>query len=177
MVVDAEEEGFDAIILSCGGDPGLFAMFEAVNIPIIGPGTTARHICSMISHKFTLLTTGKPKEVNMLLEHENPHGLERWVSTRKIGMSVTEVREHSEKCFQNTLREARDAMKHEGSDAFTYGCMSMAFLEMEDRLIEELGVPFINPAKISVRMAEMYIDLGIKHNKISFSRPSTYHFK
>jgi allantoin racemase len=177
IVVEAEEEGYDAIILSCGGDPGLFAVFEAVNIPVIGPGTTARHICSLISHKFTLLTTGKPRDVNMLLEHENPHGLDRWVSTRKIGMGVQEVRDKPEECFENTLKEAREAMRHEGSDAFTYGCMSMAFLEMEPRLEDELGVPFINPAKVAVRIAEMYIDQGIKHSKISFPEPKNYYFK
>ena len=58
VAVEAEEDGYDAVILACGGDPGLFALKEAVTIPLIGPGTTARHVCSMISHKFTLLTTG-----------------------------------------------------------------------------------------------------------------------
>ena len=177
IAVEAEEDGYDAVILSCGGDPGLFAIYEAVNIPVIGPGTTARHICSLISHKFTLLTTGKPKQVKLLLEHENPHGLKRWISTRKIGMSVQEVREYPEKCYQNTLKEAREAMKHEGSDAFTYGCMSMAFLEMESELESELEVPFVNPVKVAVRVAEMNIDLGIKHSKISFPEPKNYYYK
>ncbi len=59
-VVEAEEEGYDAAILACGGDPGLFAIREAVSIPVVAPGTTARHVCSLICHKFTLLTTGRP---------------------------------------------------------------------------------------------------------------------
>jgi allantoin racemase len=177
VVVEAEEDGYDAIILACGGDPGLFAVFEAVSIPVVGPGTAARHVCSLISHKFTLLTTGKETEINSLLDHENPNTLDRWVSTRKIGMGVIEVRERPEECYNATLEQARLAMREEGSDAFTYGCMSMAFLDMDKRLEEELGVPFVNPAKVSVRIAEMMIDLGLKHNKISFPTPTRYRFR
>ena len=32
--IDAEEEGYDAVILSCGSDPGLDALREAVKIPV-----------------------------------------------------------------------------------------------------------------------------------------------
>jgi len=176
-VVEAEEEGYDAVILACGGDPGLFGILEAISIPVVGPGTTARHVCSLISHRFTLLTTGKHGPIYRLMEHEQPHGLGRWVSTRTIGLGVLDVREKPEEAYEACLVEARKAMKNEGSDAFTYGCMSMAFLDMDKRLEEETGVPFVNPAKVAVRMAEMYIDLGIKHSKITFPTPNRFRFR
>jgi allantoin racemase len=176
-VVEAEEEGYDAAILACGGDPGLFAIREAVSIPVVAPGTTARHVCSLICHKFTLLTTGRPGPVRMLLEHEQPNGLGRWISTRSIGLGVREVRDKPEETLRATLREAKAAMAEEGSDAFTYGCMSMAFLEMEKKLENELGVPFVNPAKVAVRMAEMCVDFGIRHSKITFPMQKNYWFK
>ena len=172
LVAEAEEEGYDAAILACAGDPGLSAIRESVSIPVVGPGTTARHVCSLISHRFTLLTTGRPRPVKFLFDHEQPHGLGRWVSTRSIGLGVLEVREKPEEAFKATLREANVAMAEDGADAFTYGCMSMAFLDMDKRLEEELGVPFVNPAKVSVRMAEMYIDFGIRHSKITFPSPT-----
>ena len=173
---EAEQEGYDAIILACGGDPGLFGIFESVSIPVIGPGTTARHICSLISHKFTLLTTGRRGSVYHLMEHENPHNLGRWVSTRAIGMGVLDVRERPEEAYNATIREAKAAMAEEGADAFTYGCMSMAFLDIDKKLESELGVPFINPAKVAVKTAEMFIDLKIRHNKITFPTPENYRF-
>jgi allantoin racemase len=177
VCVEAQEEGYDAIILACGGDPGLFGIFESVNIPVIGPGTTARHVCSLISHKFTLLTTGRKGSVYQIMEHENPQKLGRWVSTRTIGLSVVDVRERPEEAYQNTLKEAKSAMAEEGADAFTFGCMSMAFLDFDKRLEKELGVPFVNPAKVSVRMAEMCIDLGLRHSKITFPTPENFMFK
>ena len=174
VVVEAEEEGYDAAVFACGGDPGLFAVREAVSIPVIGPGTAARHVCSLVCHKFTLLTTGRPGPVKMLLEHEQPHGLGRWVSTRSIGMGVRDVRRDPEGTFKATLREAKAAMAEEGADAFTYGCMSMAFVDMDKRLEAELGVPFVNPAKVAVRIAEMCIDLGLRHSKITFPKPDKH---
>ncbi len=171
VVMDAEQEGYGAVILACGADPGLSAIREVVSIPVVGPGTTARHVCSLISHRFTLLTTGKSSSLKVLSEYEEPHGLGRWVSTRSIGLGVLEVREKPEEAFRTTLREAKAGMVEDGSDAFTYGCMSMAFLDMDKRLESELGVPFVNPAKVAVRMAEMYIDLGIRHSKLTFPSP------
>lgn len=177
MVVEAEEESYDAVILACGGDPGLFGIYEAVTIPVIGPGTTARHICSLISHNFSLLTIGKHGPVKKVFEHERPNNLGRWVSTRSIGMEVLDVRDHPDKAFNATLMVAKKAMKEDGADAFTYGCMSMAFLDMDKRLEAELGVPFVNPVKVAVRIAEMYIDLGLKHSKITFPNPTNYGYK
>lgn len=174
VVIEAEKEGYDAVILACAGDPGLFAIREAVSIPVVAPGTTARHVCSLISHKFTLLTTGKRGAVKTLLEHEQPQGLGRWVSTRSIGLGVVEVRQKKEEAFKATLREAKAAMAEDGSDAFTYGCMSMAFSDFDKKLEKELGVPFVNPAKVAVRMAEMYVDFGIQHSKITFPSPTQY---
>jgi len=55
--------------------------------------------------------------------------------------------------------------------------MRMTFLEMEEELEAELGVPFVNPAKVAVRMAEMYIDLGLRHSKLGFPAPKNLYFK
>src|SRR6056297_974379 len=35
-IVEAERDGFDAVIIGCFGDPGLEAARELVNIPVIG---------------------------------------------------------------------------------------------------------------------------------------------
>ena len=169
--IDAEKEGYQAAIMNCSGDPGLSGIREAVSIPIIGPGVTGRHVCSQICHKFSVLTTGKKGPVNILLEHEEPHKLGRWISTRRIGLGVLEVSGNPEKAYQAMLAEARKAMLEEGADAFTYGCMSMAFIDVDKRLENELGVPFVNPAKASVKIAELCIDLELTHSKLTYPTP------
>jgi allantoin racemase len=169
--IEAEKEGYQAAIMNCSGDPGLPGIREAVSIPIIGPGVTGRHVTSQICHKFMVLTTGKKRPVNILLEHEEPHNLGRWVSTRRIGLGVLEVSENPERAYDAMLVEARKAMSEEGADAITYGCMSMAFIDFDKRLEADLGVPFMNPAKASVKIAELCIDLELTHSKLTYPTP------
>ena len=53
---DAEEQGADAIVIDCLGDPGLDAVREAVGIPVVGPGEAAFHLACTLGHKFGVIT-------------------------------------------------------------------------------------------------------------------------
>ena len=55
-IIDAENEGCDAAVIDCMGDPGLKGARECVSIPVVGPCETAMHYASMLGHKFTVLT-------------------------------------------------------------------------------------------------------------------------
>ena len=54
--IQAEKDGFDGVILGCFGDPGLDALREVVDIPVIGPGATAMHVASMLGRRFSVIT-------------------------------------------------------------------------------------------------------------------------
>jgi allantoin racemase len=170
--VEAEQEGYDAVILSCGTDPGLEAVREAVNIPVIGPGTSAMHVCSLICHRFCRLASHRPHRQRIgILSFEAHNGLMKWVSTRDIGMTVLEVRKKPGETFEACVRHGKIAIKEDAVDAITYSCMSIAFLDFDLGLSEALGVPVVNPAKAAVRMAELCIDFGLKHSKLSYPTP------
>jgi len=49
--------------------------------------------------------------------------------------------------------------------------MSMGFLMVDEKLSEEIGVPAVNPVKVAVKTAEMLIDLGITHSKLTYPVP------
>lgn len=49
--------------------------------------------------------------------------------------------------------------------------MSMAYNMYDEELTEEIGVPAVNPMKAAVKMAEMYIDLGLTHSKLAYHVP------
>jgi allantoin racemase len=118
-----------------------------------------------------VLTTGKKGPVNILLEHKEPHNLGRWASKRRISLGVLDVSENPERAYNAMLVEARKTMAEEGADAFTYGCMSMAFIDIDKQLEAELGVPFMKSAKASVKLAELFIDLELTHSKLTYPTP------
>lgn len=172
--IEAEKEGYDAIITSCGSDPGLDAVREAVSIPVIGPGAASMHVCSLIGHRFTRLATHRIGRQRLsMLPFETHNGLQKWVSIRDIGLTVPEVREKPEDTFEACVKHGRLAIEEDAVDVITYSCMSISFLEIDERLSQALGVPIVNPAKSAVRMAELCIDFGYKHSKISYPFPKS----
>lgn len=54
----------------------------------------------------------------------------------------------------------------------TFGCMSMGFLMVEERLGDALVVPVVNPVKAAVKTAEMLVELGVTHSKLVYPVPS-----
>ena len=166
---EAERAGYQALIVSCGGDPGVEPLREVVSIPVVPPGMTAQHICSMLGRRFSVLTTGKgsPRRTEI---HER-EGLLKLVSLHPIGLSVPEVRQKKEQAFEAMVREGKRAVGEYGAGSVTYGCMSMGFLMVDDELTEEIGVPAVNPVKTAVKAAEMLIDLRLTHSKLDYPTP------
>lgn len=173
IIIEAEQEGYDAVITSCGNDPGYDALREAVKIPVIGPGSSGMHICSFIGHRFSRLVTHRPGRQKLIrFAHENSNGLMKWVSSRSIGMTVNEVRDFPEKAYESCLNQGRLAIEEDVSDALTWSCSSLSFIEDLDRkLMADLGIPIVNPVKAAVRLAELCIDFGIAQSKLTYPPP------
>ncbi len=165
----AERVGYQAVIIPCGGDPGVAPLREILKIPVVPPGATAKHVCSMLGRRFSILTTGRGPPRRMEI-HERD-GLLKLVSIHPIGLSVPEVRLKPKEAYEAMVREGRRAVEEHGADSVTYGCMSMGFLMVDDELSQEIGVAAVNPVKTAVKVAEMFIDLGLTHSKLAYPIP------
>jgi len=49
--------------------------------------------------------------------------------------------------------------------------MSMGFLNVAEEMSETLGVPVINPGKVSLKMAEALVGTGLIHSKVAYMTP------
>ena len=165
----AEKAGYQAVIIPCGGDPGVAPLREVLSVPVIPPGSTAKHFCSLLGPRFSVVTTGK--EAPYRTEIHERDGLLKLVSIHPIGLTVPEVRAKPEEAFEAMAREGREAVEEYRACSVTYGCMSMGFLMVDERLTEEIGVPAVNPVKAAVKMAETLIDLGMTHSKRAYPVP------
>jgi allantoin racemase len=56
QVVNAEKEGFDAVILICCTDPLLSQIRTAVDLPVVGLSEAALHMANMMATKFGYIT-------------------------------------------------------------------------------------------------------------------------
>jgi allantoin racemase len=167
--LEAEKQGYQAVIIACGADPGMNPLREVLRIPVIAPGSAAKHLCSMQGPRFSVLTTGKGRPFSTEI-HERD-GLLKLVSIHPIGLTVPEVRSKPGEAYKAMVREGKRAIREFGACAVTYGCMSMGFLMVDEKLTKAIGVSAINPVRTAVKLAEVFIDLGITHSKISFPIP------
>ncbi|MDB5365038.1 MAG: hydrogenase expression protein HupH, partial [Rhodospirillales bacterium] len=56
LALQAQRDGADALVIDCMGDPGLGALREAVQIPVLGVAQTSMSVASMLAQRFGVVT-------------------------------------------------------------------------------------------------------------------------
>lgn len=170
-VKEANEKGFDAVIIAAFCDPGIEALKEISDIPVYGTEEGAFSAALLLGNKFSILTEKKHKE-SVKLQHVRKLGLEsRCSGVRALGMGVVEIGEDEQKVKQRGIELARRMIEEDNAEVIIMGCASMAGYSKE--LEEILGVPILDPVTVTYKMVEGLTALGVKHSKIGlFAKPA-----
>jgi allantoin racemase len=163
----SENNKFDAVIIGCAGDPGLRAARELVNIPIIGPAESSYYFACMIADRFSILSTQcsedglRARLRELILE-------QKLVSIEMVETAIADMWGENKDIVTNQMKGGVEQGKMKGAGCVVLGCMSLAFLMVDDLLEKKTGIPVINPLKIAIKTAEMFVDLGAKHSRVSY---------
>jgi allantoin racemase len=166
--VNAEREGFDAVVIGCFYDPGLREARELVEIPVVGVCEASLHVASMLSAgKFSVLV-GRRKWIPKMADTASNYGFDnRIASWRVLDLTVPDMHD-LEKTQAAILREARGAVEEDMAECVVLGCTGMA--GQAKRAQEEYGVPVLDPVLMGVKVAELSATLwkryGVSHSKI-----------
>jgi allantoin racemase len=170
--IDAEAEGYSAVVIDTVSDSGLRPLRSRLSIPVVGPGECAFHMAMMLGKKFTVLTMWDewfPLYEKTLTEY----GLwDRCASLRSIKTrpDVTELLAGKEEViFEKLKAEATKAMDEDGADVIVLGSTTMH--QSATWLAANLPIPVINPGLIAYKQAELLITLGMSHSKRAFPSP------
>jgi allantoin racemase len=168
-VRQANEEGYDAVILACFSDPALDAAKEISDIPVVGIEEATMHIAAMLGHKFSVTTSGKNRVPTRDL-HVRKHGLEsRFASTLVLDMSVAEMDANPDKAKARILEVAREAVAEHGTEVIILGCAGLAGYAEDVEM--ELGVVVLDPSSVALKVTEALVDLGLRHSKVARFAP------
>jgi len=66
---------------------------------------------------------------------------------------------------------ARLLIDRNGADVVVLGCMSMAFLEVADRVSALCEVPVVNPARCALTTAEALVSQGLTSSRRTYPTP------
>jgi len=139
-VEKAEADGYDAIIVWCGGDPGVEEARTLVDIPVIGPGEAMRILAGLLGKNVARI------------HHPLP---------------VLLLREDLDKTYRLTENAIREAVE-KGYDAFYLDCLGM--FGMGKPLREKTGLPVIDGGEASLALAEAAVHLGLTHSRIAYPK-------
>lgn len=165
LVRQANQEGYDAIVLACFSDPGLDAAKEIFEIHVIGIEEATLHVAAMLGHKFSITTTGRnrapTREIHVRLRNVET----AYASALVMDMPVLEMDAHPEEAKARILELAREAIAEHGTEVVMLGCAGLAgYAEDIER---ELGTVVLDPSSVGLTVAEAIVDLGLAHSKVA----------
>ncbi|MBL4768219.1 MAG: aspartate/glutamate racemase family protein [Rhodobacteraceae bacterium] len=153
----------DAIVIACFDDTGLDAVRCLVDMPVIGIGEAAYHAASMISAKFSVITT-LSRSVSGLEANLSRYGLAaRCVKVRATDIPVLQLEEGNVETIDKIRHEIRLAITEDKAEAIVLGCAGMA--DLMALLAAEFGVPVVDGVSSAVTLAEALVAAGLKTSK------------
>lgn len=168
----SEEEGFDAVVMDTVSDSGLAALRSRLTIPVLGPGLVQQHVAAMLGKRFSILTMWerwRPLYEKTMAEYGTTHYC---ASIRSIGKRPDQeqlLAGREEIAFEALEREGRAAIEEDHADVILLGSTTMH--QSVEHLRARLDVPVINPGPLTIKLAELFVTLGLSHSKHAYMSP------
>jgi len=172
-VKEAEEAGFDGVIVDCFGDVGVKVAREITTIPVVGAGEASMVFAAALGHRFSVITVLK-NLVPILTDAAKVLGVhEKLASIRYVDIPVLEVAD-KERLKKALYQEMLDAIEKDGAHVLVLGCTGMTGVASDlGKMLKEKGydVPVIDPSAASLKFAEALVRMGIKQSKLTYMEP------
>ena len=170
-----ERENVDAYIIACFGDPGLNAARELTRAPVIGIAEAAFHAATLISTRFSVVTT-LPR-TTIIAEHLlDSYGMaSRCRRVRAADIPVLELEENPDLALERIIEECLKAKQEDGIGAIVLGCGGMA--DLTPQISAAVGLPIVEGVTAAVKLAEALVGLGLqtsKHGDLDFPLPKPF---
>jgi allantoin racemase len=167
--------GVDATIIACFDDTGLDAARAFSAAPVIGIGEAAFHLASLISGKFSAVTT-LSRSVPAIEHNLVRYGLaSRCVRVRAADVAVLELEIPGSAARGRISREIDRAIHEDNAEAIVLGCAGMA--DLANALSREHGLPVIDGVAAAVKLAESLHALGLKTSKrLGYATPGAKNY-
>lgn len=169
MVEGEPERACDGILIACFGDPGLYAMKEISNCPVIGIAEASMAMAMLMGQRFSLLAASD-KAVPMMADMVRQYGFEqRLASIEPLGIPVLDVEKNKEESIRALAAVGKRAVE-KGAEVLILACAGMT--GMKEGVEAVLGVPVIDPVECGYKVLEMMVKNQFPISKCGlYSRP------
>ena len=173
-ILEAEQEGCDAVVINCLGDPALNPAREIVNIPVVGPCQAAMHLANMLGDNFAIVSV--LDNVRLLLEHLSAkYGLdERYVGFDYVNISVLDLESDIDALINSLTEKSIPLVRDKHANSIILGCTGMLGCAqgMREQLLKrDIDVPVIDPLVAAIHMAAAMINSGLSQSRHAYQTP------
>ena len=109
--LELEQQGWEALILGCYGDPGLDAFRELISIPVIGPGEATAFMAASLGHRFSIITITDSVVAMTERQIRNTGVGEKLASVRAVNIPVLELHHDREKTIEAVIDALDDLFR------------------------------------------------------------------
>lgn len=166
-------DDIDGVIIACFDDTGLDAARCAVDVPVVGIGEAAFHAASMLSCRFSVVTT-LSRSVPGIEANLVRYGLmARCTGVRASDIPVLELESGEAATYDTLSGEVRAAIEQDRAEAVVLGCAGM--VDLTARLAAEHGAPMIDGVVCATTFIEALIASGLATSKLGgYANPSAW---
>lgn len=153
------EEGADAFIIACFGDPGLEAAREVTDKPVIGIAQAAITMARLMAPNFSIVyVLDKSQKIieNVVALH---NAEKECCSIRSIGLGVLET-EDKERLEKALYTQSKKCVEEDGAECILLGCAG--YVGFAEILREKLGVLVLDGVVPAVKLCEAAVSMGVK---------------
>jgi allantoin racemase len=166
----ARTQQVDGYVIACFDDTGLHAAREIVAAPVVGIGEAALHVASLVSARFSVLTTLQ-RSVAILERNARAYGFSG--ETFRVHASHLAVLDlESEQSYAKLLARAQEVLAQDHAECLVLGCGGMSM--WSTKLAADLAVPVIDGVTAALSLVECLVGLGIGTSKaVTYAYPTS----
>jgi allantoin racemase len=168
QTIDACDDA-DAVVIACFDDTGLDAARCLTDKPVIGIGEAGYRMASMLSNKFSVVTT-LGRSVPALEHNLRRYGLDHHcVRVRSTEVAVLELEHNPVAACARIEAEIALAIREDKAEAIVLGCAGMT--DFAARLSTQYGLPVLDGVACAVALAQSMAKLGLRTSRVGGYAP------
>jgi allantoin racemase len=155
-ITRGEDEGVDAYVIACFGDPGLDAARELAHGPVVGIAEAAMHAAALLGRGFSVVTT-LDRTVGRAWDLADRYGTP-CKGVYACDIPVLEL-DQDPAVLDRVVALGQQALTADKSDVLVLGCAGMA--DLAQRVSERLGVPVVDGVASATLFAQSLVTMGL----------------
>jgi len=168
-IIEAERDGFDAVVQTDAFDPGVEAARLAVRIPVVGALRASCHFAATLCDRFAL-TVPLDSYVPYVWRLVETYRMTHFVTGIKvIGMyEPGDLSKYHDAILERTVTVTRELVADGAQALIPLAARLVPAAVGAEEVEREVGIPVINTQAVSIRFAELMVSSKTIHSQKAY---------